>query len=167
VVYKQAVIKLENMVWGFLPIWDSQQKKLLPNARIETAEFKPTFSDAYKNNRCLIPVSAYYEWKKVLDPQSGKVMKRIPYMFRRKDSKVFCLAGLYNIKDKSNQKIFTFTVLTKDAYSEFKEIHDRMPVIVPEDFWQKWLEEELLDSGVRKLLVGAKVDLIAEAVEKF
>jgi len=160
VVYKQAVIRLENMVWGFLPIWDSKEKKILPNARIETAQYKPTFANAYKDNRCLIPVSAYYEWKKLTDPVSGKIIKRIPYIFYRKDKKVFAIAGLYQIKEKNGAKIFTFTVLTKDATEEFKEIHDRMPVIVPENLWQEWLDEDKVSESFERILINEKLDLV-------
>lgn len=164
VVYKQAVIKLENMVWGFLPIWDSKEKKLLPNARIETAEFKPTFANAYVKNRCLIPVSAYYEWKKIIDPLSGKIVKKEPYIFRLGDGKVFCIAGLYNVKEKNGAKVFTFTVLTKDATEEFKEIHDRMPVVINENLWQEWLDEDKVSESLKNKLINEKFDLVYEKV---
>ena len=129
-----AVVQVGNlryaaMKWGF----SGFDNKLIINARMETAEEKPLFKQAIKEHRCLILASGYYEWHK-----EGNV--RTKYRFYHPDSPL-ALAGFYR-QEKTTESA-RFVILTKAADDDIKEIHDRMPVIIPSDLQATWLEKGL------------------------
>ena len=102
------------------------------NARSETVDKKPSFRDAFKKRRCLIPADGFYEWQKL------EKMKK-PFRFSLKSEKPFGLAGLYETWISPEKKqINTCTIITTDSNELIQSIHNRMPVIVKkelEDFW--------------------------------
>ena len=112
------------MRWGF------SARKLLINARSETADRLPAFADAFLNRRCLIPFSWYYEWGQT---EEGK----IPFAIRPEREGRFFLAGLYRFEP--GEKLPRFTVLTRDAVPQIAWIHPRMPVILPQKLQGEWL----------------------------
>ncbi len=144
VVYKDVVIKASNMKWGLIPFFTKDNKMSFPNTRIETVDIKISFKDSFRKRRCLIPVSGYYEWKN----EEGK---KIPYYFHSKDNGVIALAGIYN---KTENGSCNFTIFTKESTEKLKEIHERMPVIIPKESWETWLNEnssiELIKNQVLK-----------------
>lgn len=117
------------MKWGF-----RMDRQLLINARSETAAAKPTFRDSMQNRRCLIPVSAYFEW----DHRTKPLTK---YRFSLPDSPVMHLAGLYRFEPDAAFPVFT--VLTREAAPEIACFHDRMPVILPPELAGQWLDRTL------------------------
>ena len=124
IFHNSAIVTVEQMKWGYLPVWATQNDKPFANARIETAPFKMSFKNSFQNKRCIIPVTGYYEWK--LENN-----KKQPYYIHRKDNTVLPLAGLYYEK--------TFSILTIQALHGLKDIHERMPVILPQALWEEWL----------------------------
>ncbi len=115
----------------FFPMrWGYTGKKLLINARSETADKLPTFADSFLNRRCLIPFSWYYEWG---ETEEGKV----PFAIRPEEEGRFFLAGLYRFEP--GEKLPRFTVLTRDAAPQIAFVHPRMPVILPEKLRGDWL----------------------------
>jgi len=136
--------RLTGAYWGLIPSW-SKDKKIAAhtfNARSETLAEKPSFRDAYKRRRCMIPASGYYEWKKQKEG-SGKQ----PFWIGRKDRKAFAMAGLYeNWTDtQSGELIESCTIITRDAYPTLNNIHSRMPVILPSEYYQLWLKGAIDD----------------------
>lgn len=117
------------MKWGF-----RMDKQLLINARSETAAAKPTFRDSMANRRCLIPVSAYFEWDRRTKPLTK-------YRFAVPDAPFLWLAGLYRFEADSAWPVFT--VLTRPAAPDLAVFHDRMPVIVPPDLTARWLDRNV------------------------
>jgi putative SOS response-associated peptidase YedK len=104
------------------------------NARAETLAEKPSFKQAFKKRRCLIPVDGFYEWQK-----SGKGKR--PLCCSLKSGRPFGLAGLYETwvsPDKGY--IHTCTIITTDANDLIRPIHDRMPVILPREKEAAWLD---------------------------
>jgi putative SOS response-associated peptidase YedK len=99
----------------------------------------PTFRDAYRRRRCILPVDGFYEWK----PIKGQKAKQ-PYAIAMKDGKPFGIGGLWeNWKDPlSGEWIRTFAVITTDANELVAEIHDRMPLIVAPGDYARWLSDE-------------------------
>jgi putative SOS response-associated peptidase YedK len=97
------------------------------NAKCETVATLPTFRDAYRLRRCILPVDGFYEWKAI----KGQRAKQ-PYAIAMKDGSPFGIAGLWeNWKDPaSGEWIRTFAVITTDANELVAEIHDRMPTIL-------------------------------------
>lgn len=134
--------QLSSAFWGLVPSW-AKNKSFSHNtfnARSETISEKPSFKNAYKQRRCLIPASAYYEWAQVR--VNGKVAGKQAFWIGRDDEALFAFAGLYeNWKDNINGEIFeSCTIITREAYPSINHIHPRMPVILPSDYYQDWLE---------------------------
>ncbi len=129
--------ELQYYRWGLIPAWAKDPKigTRLINARAETLSEKPSFRNAFKYRRCLIPANGFFEWKK------GK--KKIPYRFFLTDESLFAMAGLWETwKDDSGKEIRTFTIITTDANETVKPVHPRMPVILEKERERDWLEEE-------------------------
>lgn len=130
--------------WGLIPHWakDAKSGSKMFNARAETLTTSPAFRDAFKRKRCLLPVDGFYEWKR-----EGTV--RQPYWIRRADGRPLVLAGLWaGWKDPSTDLVRrTFTIVTSAPNEAMGPIHDRMPVILPDDAWDRWLDPEPADLG--------------------
>lgn len=116
------------MTWGF-----RLERKLVFNARSESAMDKPMFRDSYRRRRCLIPASAYIEW-------DHRQKKPARYLFRPEESPMLYMCGLYRVEDDPRRP--AFTILTRDASEELASIHDRMPVILPPDMAMDWLHPD-------------------------
>jgi putative SOS response-associated peptidase YedK len=118
---------LSLLRWGLIPSWSSDPKIAykLTNARSETAASKPSFRSAFKQRRCLIPASAFYEWQKV----SAKIKQ--PYCIRPRDGGLFAFAGLWERwNDPAGETVESCTILTTEANELMRPLHDRMPVIL-------------------------------------
>jgi putative SOS response-associated peptidase YedK len=116
------------MKWGF------SGRTLLVNARSETAATKPTFSDAWKSHRCIVPASCYFEWEHLVS-DDGRRKTGPKYLIRPKDSAVTWMCGLYRIENG----LPGFVVLTREPGESIRFIHDRMPLIMPEDLTGEWI----------------------------
>jgi putative SOS response-associated peptidase YedK len=130
------------MRWGLLPHWAKDEKIAYStfNARAEEFTAKPAFRDAWKRGqRCLVVTDGFYEWKK-LDPK-GK--EKQPYAISMADDGPMVMAGLWaKWKDpKSGDEIQSCTILTTRSNEVMAELHERMPVILDEADWPKWLGE--------------------------
>ena len=132
--------ELLPMRWGLVPRWWSKPLKDLRaatfNARAETVETIPFFRDAFKRNRCIIPVSGYYEWE---NTPGGKQ----PWYFTARDgSPGLAIAGLWDQwRDKSNDEIITSCAMIITEPNSFVfEVHNRMPVILAEQDFEPWLK---------------------------
>ena len=117
------------MKWGFSRF---DGKGIIINARMESASEKAMFKYPYQSQRCLIPAGYYFEWKK----DGSKKQK-----YAIKQRKPIYMAGLYQMEKTSD--IPLFVILTRPALSEIEFIHDRMPVILPEDVREKWLSGKI------------------------
>jgi putative SOS response-associated peptidase YedK len=106
------------------------------NARAETLTEKPSFREAFRKRRCLIPTSGFYEWKK-----TGSGAKQ-PFYFYLKEKEVFGFAGLWEewLDKESGASVETFTIITTGANDVLKPIHDRMPVIIKAENYEEWLD---------------------------
>ena len=114
------------MIWGFPSIAPNHQPHI--NARSETASTSKTFGEAMATRRCVIPASAYFEWK-----PTGKKRKE-KYKFTLKDRSPLYMAGIYSDDGY-------FAILTRDASPALSHIHDRMPLIIPKSAIQGWLKD--------------------------
>ena len=112
------------MEWGYR----MEDGRRLINARLETAAQKPTFRDGMRSRRCLMPMSAYYEWER-------RGNDRVKYRISPKADGLSCLAGVYRLEEDGPR----FAVLTMEAADELAFIHDRMPVLVPYAAREAWL----------------------------
>lgn len=139
--------ELVAMRWGIIPKWMKPQKNGKPpagwiNARGETAAEKPAFRAAFKRRRCLVLASDFYEWAK-LDDDSKQ-----PYLLAPADGRTMGFAGLWETWcPPDGGELHTVTILTTAPNAMMAEIHDRMPVILdPEDF-DRWMRTEEENAG--------------------
>jgi putative SOS response-associated peptidase YedK len=133
--------RLERMRWGLIPSWWSKPLKDMKlatfNARAETVTEKPMFRSAFKRNRCLIPVSGYYEWQ-----HTTGVKQPQPWYFTARDSSpALTIAGLWDEwKDKaSGETVKSCTMMITEPNNFVAEVHDRMPVLLAEKDYEPWL----------------------------
>lgn len=141
--------RLTLMRWGFVPAWAKEPGKGAPlnNARAETAAAKPSFREAYRQRRCLVPMNGFYEWQR-----SGG--QKTPYYFQMRDAQLFAVAGLYECwaGNAASPPMTTFTMLTTSANALMQPIHDRMPVIIAPEAYDSWLDPRSNGRGLEPLL---------------
>ena len=130
--------------WGLIPHWAENAKTAsrMFNARSETLTRSPAFADALRRKRCLVPVDGFYEWRRVGD-------RRQPYTIGRADRGPLVLAGLWSgWRDPARDVVVrTFTIVTTAPNTQMADLHNRMPVVLPEHAWDLWLDPELADPG--------------------
>ena len=127
--------------WGLVPSWakDPSIGNRLINARSETVGEKPAFRSAFKARRCLVPADGFFEWMKEGEP--GSKSGKTPYWIHRTDRAPLAFAGLWEKWGSEDQgPLHTFTILTAEAVPRIRDIHPRMPVILPPDVWGSWLD---------------------------
>ncbi|MEW5992554.1 MAG: SOS response-associated peptidase [Chloroflexota bacterium] len=141
--------------WGLVPHWAESPRAgaRMFNARAETLATSPVFREALRRGRrLLVPVDSFYEWRR-----DGKV--RQPFRVVRADGRPLALAGLWaGWHDPETDEILrSFTIVTTGPNELMRAIHDRMPVVVPEDAWDRWLDPAIPDPGeLLGLLVPAE-----------
>jgi putative SOS response-associated peptidase YedK len=125
--------------WGLVPIWARELKFGVRciNARAESLASTPAFRLAYRKRRCLVPVNAFYEW-------TGEPGQKVKWRIGLKDEPLFALAGLWEWwKDPASQQgIETYTIVTTRANDLLAPIHDRMPVVIAEANYDRWLNAD-------------------------
>lgn len=127
--------RIRRMRWGLTPPWAKPGARPLINARAETAATSPAFRAAARRRRCLVPMDGYYEWKPP-DPAESRGRKT-PYYFFRADGTPLLVAGLWEPGESPS-----VTVITTDAAGEFAAVHDRMPLVLAERDWDRWLDPD-------------------------
>jgi putative SOS response-associated peptidase YedK len=142
---------LNLLRWGLVPWWAKDIKigARCINAMAETVATKPAFRDAFgRKQRCIVPVDAFYEWKKT---PAGKQ----PYAIVSADGLPLSMAGLWERwKDRSTgDTVQTFTIITTVPNELCGAIHDRMPVVLPRERWATWLGEREVDPDELRWMV--------------
>lgn len=128
---------LHLLRWGLVPHWskDANIGAKLNNARGESVAEKPSFRDAFRRRRCLIPANGFYEWK-----TEGKA--KLPHYISFKTGEPLALGGLWESwRSPDGEVLRTCCIITTGPNQVMEPIHDRMPVIVPPDRWQDWLSK--------------------------
>ncbi len=157
-----GVRRLDAFHWGLVPRWakDPSIGNRMINARAEGLAEKNAFKWPYRKRRCIVPADGFYEWRKV----PGQKTKQ-PYYVHRPDGEPLPLAGLWEEwrgpDREGDQRLRSVTIVTTDANEAMALIHDRMPVVLPPNAWDRWLDraDEDLDS-LGKLLVPAPPSLL-------
>ncbi len=130
--------------WGVIPSWSKDGKGFI-NARSETIEDKPSFSESFQKRRCLIPADGFYEWQR-----SGKIAQ--PYYFQMQDESPFAFAGIWDEWRADGKTIASCAIITTTANEILASIHDRMPVILRPESQDSWLNGDSSPLTLKNLL---------------
>lgn len=156
--------ELAKVKWGFVPHWAKEPTHVgtAPppiNARSEGVETKPTFREAIKKRRCLVPADGFYEWKKL--DADGK--RKQPMFITMADHSNFAMAGLWERWGSAQESagvLETGAILTCAANEMMSQFHNRMPVILPREHWAEWLDPSRPISDVLALLQPLAAELM-------
>ena len=149
--------QLSLMHWGLIPSWsrDPSAGARMINARAETVASRPAFRSAFRRQRCLIPADGFYEWKKV-------GAQKQPYYFSFRSGEPFAFAGLWEHWGHDGSAIDSCTIITTEPNELAAQVHDRMPVIIGREDYDRWLDpENHSTSELQALLVPCPADEMA------
>ncbi len=154
VVEEDGQRKVDLFRWGLIPSW-AKDKKIgyrTINARADTVASKPSFRAAFKRRRLLVVATGFYEWER---HGTGKSALKIPHLIQTDDAKPFGMAGLWEVwrDPETDEEIRSCTIVTTDGNELMAPIHDRMPVILPADRWDLWLDRGMEDKEVLQELL--------------
>lgn len=159
-IIKNEAIKIAS--WGLIAPWSKNLNDALRsqsqaiNARSESVHEKPTFRNAFRQRRCLVPASGYYEWATEL----GRYKTKQPVFISRDDEKLLAFAGIFDRWISPEGEIRdSVSIITRDAIGDLAKVHNRMPLFLPRDRWDAWMNPELTEvEEVRALMEIPKPD---------
>lgn len=154
----QGSVSVEFARWGFLPTWAKAEDHQIPpghiNARLETLAEKPSFRDAFKNQRCLIPASGYFEWLATAN-------KKQPYYIYLRQKPLIAFAGIWSFwKTSSGEMLRTCAVITMASEGPLQKFHERMPVIISPDNYALWLKGTNNQTKLEEMFILPSVENI-------
>lgn len=164
VVQTGARRRLDALRWGLLPFWakDLRSGAKMINARADTLAASNAYRSAFRERRCLVPADGFYEWKHV----PGRARKQ-PVYLRRADGEPMAMAGLWerwrprDRRDDATAMVRSFTIVTGEPNELVADVHDRMPVLLPRQAWDDWLDPDNDDlEALARLLVPAPAALL-------
>ena len=147
--------KVFPMFWGFTA---KGVDRPIVNCRVESAAEKPLWKEAWKSHRCIVPASYYFEWEHLVTA-SGNVKTGDKYMIQPRGAEVCYMAGLYRLEEFRDLKYPVFTILTRTPSQELAKLHDRMPVILPGEMIDSWIQP---DANPAELVKAALTDMVFE-----
>jgi len=178
VVHRDGAVRvLDAFRWGLVPPWAKDPKvgNRMINARAETVAEKPAYRSAFRNRRCIIPADGFFEWS---SPTTASGSKKQPWYIHRPDGEPYAFAGLWErwhgpsrakgggepaaTVDRRGEPLHSCAIVTTAANEPMRELHDRMPAILPRSAWDTWLDPEAVDTDLLgSFLVPAPAELIA------
>lgn len=141
VVVRNGAKRLVAMRWGLVPAFatDPTTGSRLINARSETLTTRPAFKNAFRNRRCLVVADGFYEWRR-------RGAAKTPLLYYLKSERSFAFAGLYDTWDSPlGPPLVSCTIITTEPNDLVRPIHDRMPVILPKEVEDLWLDPGVAD----------------------
>lgn len=143
IIRRDDEIRLGSMRWGL----SCGEKRPMPiNARAETVQSNPAFRESFARRRCLVIADGFYEWQQ----REGR---KIPHLIRLRSHEPFALAGIWRMHEADGRRIPTCAILTCQPNATMAAIHDRMPVILPREARDLWLDREAGPGNLQDLLV--------------
>ena len=138
-------LEIADLTWGLIPSWSVETKAFI-NARAETLEDKPSFSDSFRLRRCLIPADGFFEWERV-----GRSKR--PFYFQLNDESQFAFGGIWDQRRSDEQSIKSCAIITTAANELVGALHDRMPAILEPESYEVWLDPKTDPAPLKKMLV--------------
>jgi putative SOS response-associated peptidase YedK len=153
---------LDRLWWGLIPYWskDTAPRHKPINATAERVAAAPMFRAAYARRRCLVPVDSFFEWTTATAKGRGGARPKQPFVVAMRSGAPFALAGLWESwrRPESGGVVRSFAVITTPANAMIEAVHDRMPVILPPQSYDRWLSPD--DPDPRDLLVPHPSDVM-------
>lgn len=152
-------LRLGALRWGLIPYWADGPGigGRLINARSETVDRTPAFRDSFRDRRCWILADGFYEWQE----EGGQ---KVPVHFRLPDGRPFAFAGLWDRWRRSGEEIVSCTILTTEPSDAVRPVHDRMPVILPSETRDLWLQPDADPAALKRILEPYPRPLIGRRV---
>lgn len=155
-----GVRRVEALHWGLIPFWAKEAKvgNRMINARSETVATSGAFRTAFRKRRCIVPADGFYEWT----TRPGQKKKQ-PWFIHRPDGEPYAFAGLWEVwrPPGSDDELHSCTIITGPANEKMAELHDRMPIMLPPEAWDRWLDRDESDPDrLGRLLVPAPPTLV-------
>ena len=151
--------------WGLIPPWanSAAEGAKMINCRSESAATKPAFRRAFKERRCLVPASGFYEW------QAAGNKSTQPWYLSLKSGNPAAFAGLWESwHDADGQRVESFTILTTSADDFMGEVHERMPITLDREVWPVWLDPDVQEvDALQSLLVPSLAEWQRVPVSSF
>lgn len=148
------------MHWGFLAPWSARKEAgRTINARAETVATSRMYRAAFARRRALVPATGFYEWRRLPD-------RKVPTLIRPADGGPMALAGIWQAwrDPESGAWMDTYAILTCAPNAKVAAVHDRMPVVLPAERWDRWLDPETDPALAEQALVAPPEDAL-ELVE--
>lgn len=153
-IIKNQAIEIAS--WGMIAHWSKSDDEAAKsqssaiNARSESVHEKPTFKSAFRSNRCLLPASGYYEWASEL----GKYKTKQPIYVSRDDEQLLAFSGIFQSWTSPSGKVIqSVAIITRQAVGQLAQVHSRMPVFLPKERWQDWMNPKINDvERIRSLM---------------
>jgi putative SOS response-associated peptidase YedK len=152
--------EIGSLRWGLVPGKWATEKKGGPliNARAETLAEQPAFAESFRQRRCLIPADGFYEWRR---DEHGKT----PIWVHRPDDELFAFAGIWtSYEPRDGEEVVSCAIVTCEPNELMRPIHDRMPVILPNELESDWLRADSEPEELMRLLAPAREELEAREV---
>lgn len=142
-----GALSLSGFRWGLVPFWAREENvgNRLINARAESLATRPAFRWAFRQRRCLVPADGWYEWRK---EGPGK----LPMWIHLRSRRPFAFAGLWERWGPRSTPLYTFSIVTAEAAPAIRDIHDRMPVVLPREARERWLDPTAPPAELQDLL---------------
>lgn len=137
--------EVKSMVWGLIPSWSSDGKVFI-NARVETLDEKPSFSESFRLRRCLIPADGFFEWKR-----TGR--EKQPYYIYPRDEEPIMFAGIWDTWRNRGEVVTSCAIITTPANELVVELHNRMPAMLLPEFCDLWLDPRTDRAQLKKVLI--------------
>lgn len=154
----QGSRRADSLRWGLVPFWAKELAigNRMINARGETVAEKPAFRQAWRRRRCLIPADGFYEWQKL---PGGKQ----PWFISSGGQGPLAFAGLWERWDDRGkaEPVESCTIITTLANGTLRPLHERMPVILSPQAWDRWLDPGVGEDELSSLLRPAPDDLLS------
>ncbi len=163
IVQKDGLNWLDRFHWGLVPSWSKNTAlgNRMINARAETVAQKPSFRDAFRHRRCLIPAAGFYEW---VQQKNSK----IPVYFKLPNGNPFAFAGLWEIwqaADSASANYQSCAIITIRSRGSVRKIHDRMPAVLKSEVYDIWLDPQNQDTDALKQIL--ETDILTEFASDF
>ncbi|UCD90311.1 MAG: SOS response-associated peptidase [Desulfobacterales bacterium] len=160
IVQKDGLNWLDRFHWGLVPSWAKSTAlgSRLINARAESVAQKPSFREAFRHRRCLIPAAGFYEW-------AQQKNSKIPVYFKLPNGNPFAFAGLWEIwqkEDKTPTAYKSCTIITIRARGSVRKVHHRMPAVLKPEVYDTWLDPHNQDIVLLSQIL--KTDIITEFI---